>query len=334
MAAAVTLLLRWLGIILYRLGLARPLIWLRRQSPRVLLYHACEDEASDFTRGLNSSTTPRDFAAQLAFLRRYYTVVPLSQLESGRCPDRSVVITFDDGYRSVGERALPLLRAEGFPATVYLVTDVVGNEALVWVNELNWFLNAHANLAFPRVRQWLGAAADEDAAALVGRARAAYDPEGTRRCLAELRAAAGVDPARLARDTRLYVDWEEVAAMARDGISFGNHTASHPSLARLTPDAQRDEITRARDELVVRLGACTSLAYPFGDHDDASRDAAIALGHRSIMEVGGTNAPLDPRRIARVPVYARNDAEFFAELEVITPGRALLKRLLTPRRLS
>jgi peptidoglycan/xylan/chitin deacetylase (PgdA/CDA1 family) len=121
----------------------------------------------------------------------------------------------------------------------------------------------------------------------------------------------------------------EVDAMASAAISFGNHTASHPNLSRLNADAQRDEMCQAAGMISSRLGNCTSIAYPFGDYDDKSREIALALGHTSIVEVGGVNAPLDLTRIARVPAgAAKSDAQFFAEIEFVAPGRALLKTLL------
>jgi peptidoglycan/xylan/chitin deacetylase (PgdA/CDA1 family) len=39
-----------------------------------------------------------------------------------------VALTFDDGYRSVVTEALPLLSARGVPATVYVITDRIGQD--------------------------------------------------------------------------------------------------------------------------------------------------------------------------------------------------------------
>ena len=148
-------LLSLFGVVLYHAGLAPLVIWLSRRTPKVLLYHACEPVESDFIRGLNSNTTPDAFAGQLAFLQERYQVIPLALLEDGPIPDRAVVITFDDAYRSVYEAAFPLLSARGMPATVYIVTAVVDNPTLVWVNALNWLLHRHPGICAPIAHRFL-----------------------------------------------------------------------------------------------------------------------------------------------------------------------------------
>jgi peptidoglycan/xylan/chitin deacetylase (PgdA/CDA1 family) len=315
------------GKALYYLGLAPVIIRLGGRRPKVLLFHACEPEEGPFLRGLGSNTTPTDFERQLSFLKRNYRVIAMSELESGQYPDNAVVITFDDGYRSVLENAVPLLARHGFPATVYLVTAVVGNHELVWVNELAWFLNVHPEVAVPIARRHLGAANGERTPELIDRARAGYRPETIRELLGELRSRLNIDNNALASRSRLYLEWDDVRAMARGNTSFGNHTATHPNLGRLTAAAQLEEMRTARDVMLERADlVCTSMAYPFGDHNDSSREAALALGHRSIVEVGGINAPLDLTAVARIPVAARSDAEMFAELEVVAPVKAVLAR--------
>lgn len=85
------------------------------------------------------SVSPAAFARQLAYLRRR-RFVPLSaadveaHLESGRpFPAKALLITFDDGYADNYTEALPLLRAAGIPALVFLPTDFVGRaEPFPW----------------------------------------------------------------------------------------------------------------------------------------------------------------------------------------------------------
>jgi peptidoglycan/xylan/chitin deacetylase (PgdA/CDA1 family) len=49
-------------------------------------------------------------------------------------PKKSVVLTFDDGYKSFKQYAYPVLKEMGFPATLFVYTDYVGlgRDALSW----------------------------------------------------------------------------------------------------------------------------------------------------------------------------------------------------------
>ena len=95
--------------------------WRRlRRGTTILMYHAIGEREGRFT------ISERRFRLQLAWLkRRGYRVISLDELV--RCrrefrlpPAKSVVITFDDGYKDTLELALPMLERLGFPCTLFL----------------------------------------------------------------------------------------------------------------------------------------------------------------------------------------------------------------------
>jgi peptidoglycan/xylan/chitin deacetylase (PgdA/CDA1 family) len=82
---------------------------------------------------------PAQFEAQLDWLaRNHYQVLRLIDVAgflAGKrtLPQRSVVLTIDDGYDSVYRHAFPLLKKYGFPATLFLYTDFIGSrDGLSW----------------------------------------------------------------------------------------------------------------------------------------------------------------------------------------------------------
>lgn len=73
------------------------------------------------------------FTGQMEFLRDHgWHVINVFMFLQGlkepdALPERSALITFDDGYRSVREAALPVLRRFGYPAVIFVPTDYIGH---------------------------------------------------------------------------------------------------------------------------------------------------------------------------------------------------------------
>lgn len=94
---------------------------------RILMYHqVSEDRADDST--VKRVMLERHFDY---LIRQHYTTVSLNNvLDSMRTgvvlPPRSVVITFDDGYRDTYTNAFPLLKRHNLKATVFLVAGHIG----------------------------------------------------------------------------------------------------------------------------------------------------------------------------------------------------------------
>ena len=214
------------------------------------------------------------------------------------------------------------------PATCFLTTSVIGNDRLIWLNELNWFLHRHQPLAQRLVASMFSDSKGLAPSAVVSLVIERFEPERVESLLRELRAATGVDPAALAREACLHLDWGQVEEMRSAGVTFGNHTLTHPPLARLPVEACKQEIGAAGKRLAHLPGATSALAYPFGSRDEATRALAIELGYRCLLEVEGVNASFDPTRIGRVNIRSDSAAVLFARMEVVAPVKAVLKRLL------
>lgn len=150
-------------------------------------------------------------------------------------PPRPVLVTFDDGYRSVHRLARPILARHGIPALVFAVSRPIARRELFWFDAL-----ARAE----------GEAAVEAAKALPG-------PAWRRRAPAV--AAAPGDPCEPMTRGEL----AELAAAP--GIAIGGHTATHPILARLDPAEQAAEIEEGGAEIAAWTGRPpAAFAYPNG----------------------------------------------------------------------
>jgi peptidoglycan/xylan/chitin deacetylase (PgdA/CDA1 family) len=116
-------------------GVAFLLTYRRENRPdRILglLYHRIVSE-EEYAEGPPTekifSMTEARFREQMEYLKREgYHAVSLDQVvdyvaEGRPLPERPVLVTFDDGCLSVHEKAFPILRELGMPATLFVTTD-------------------------------------------------------------------------------------------------------------------------------------------------------------------------------------------------------------------
>jgi len=102
----------------------------------VLIYHRFGEDKYPST-----NVSVKRFREQMAYLRENnYRVMPLSSLvdalqKNKEIPARTVVITIDDGYRSVYEHAWPILQEFDYPFTVFLYVKATENNH--W-NYMTW----------------------------------------------------------------------------------------------------------------------------------------------------------------------------------------------------
>jgi len=59
--------------------------------------------------------------------------------------------------------------------------------------------------------------------------------------------------------------WDEIAALAAEGVEIGSHSATHPDFGKIAVDQITDELEGSRETLKARLGdAPKTLAIPLG----------------------------------------------------------------------
>jgi len=108
----------------------------------VLVYHNLVEETAE---AAGSSLTVKEFAEQMAYLNaNNYKTLGLEELLSyynGRSfPEKSVMLTFDDGYRSFYTLAYPILKKYGYRAVIFpIVSMTPGLERrIVWNEHLTF----------------------------------------------------------------------------------------------------------------------------------------------------------------------------------------------------
>jgi peptidoglycan/xylan/chitin deacetylase (PgdA/CDA1 family) len=265
----------------------------RRRRLLILAYHGISlDDEHQWNGALYMS--PSMFEQRLQTMRSVgCSVLPLAEalmrLYEGTLQDRSVAVTFDDGYFDFAARAYPLLAAYGVPATVYLRTHLLGEKVPIFrlVCSYVFWKSRRPRVRVPELRN---EPYDIGSAEARANAVSAIADEAQRRrfCAREeaglLRTLGGelsVDIDSILQKHLLeLMSTDDVTRLAGAGVDFQLHTHSHN-----TPrDARRfaEEIETNRGRIQVLTGRPTAhFCYPSGNYNSLFFPWLTSLGVRS-----------------------------------------------------
>ena len=250
-------------------------------------------------------SAPRQFEEHLNYLAAEMHPVTLEQVIStlnGRqaLPERAVLITFDDGHRSVFDTAMPMLRDRSVPAVVFVIAGLLDTQRPPWWVEVKEL--AHRG---GKVRKLSGLSPENLVRALKG-----VDNDMRLAAIEELRKTASASPPSLPQ-----LRPEELPILESAGIAIGNHTLTHPSLPRCSDQKIKDEIRQAHHTLAEALGhSPRAFAYPGGDVDERAVQALKGLGYEAAFLFDhrlSSLPPPDPLRISRVRVNSHTSLNRF-----------------------
>ena len=274
----------------------------REEVAAVLMYHRV-DEVEHDVWGL--AVHPSRFVQHLDVVRSRYRPARLSglaeDLARGAIASRTVVVTFDDGYRDNLEVAKPLLVRYEVPATVFVATACLTGSQSFWWDDLveicfagdalpewgevvvtdgqvEWNLSKLVGLGVPADSQ----TAREAVCRALREQLLTQSNIAIHELVHDLRRLARLRPA-----TGTLMDADEVVRLQDDGlVDVGAHTVNHSSLPTLTRDEKLDEIGRSKVELEQLLGRpVKAFSYPYGDVDAETVECVRETGFTCAVTV-------------------------------------------------
>jgi len=323
-----------------------------RGSAIVLTYHRVADLSSDPQL---LAVGVRHFEEQMRLLSKSYHTMTAGELFESmagrrRIPDRTVVITFDDGYADTLQNAAPVLAEHGLCATVFVSSDHVGSLQEFWWDELERVVLLAPSLP-PHVRVAAGGATfDSGSGAGDGdRDRPSHEagpwdvtsPPVTERqriyvglrdlilrlstadrdsALESLRAQFGAE--QRVRPTHRPLSSSELRDLCRDGrVEIGAHTRSHQVLSARSETEQREEIVGSKRALEQACGhEVRSFSYPYGGSDTFTERTERIVSDAGFLgacttEFGIVVPWMDRFSVPRCPTENIGGAEFVQRVD-------------------
>lgn len=225
------------------------------------------------------NTRPDNFDSQLKALKDHgYSTITADQfkgfLAGQPLPDKSVLLTFDDGYLDNWVYAHPILARYGMSAVIFLITHDIGSRT-----ELRPVLGEQQDLPY------------------------CPDHEACKTLSAEGR-----------KDELMLRWAEVHAMREAGTFEFHSHTHTHTRWDKKVPRPEKitrinEELVESRRVLTEQFGQCSDqLCWPQGFFDDDYVDAAQKNGFEILYTTnafGFNRAGTDPLRVYRIPVTDR-----------------------------
>lgn len=245
----------------------------------VLLYHTVgESEANPLVGKHIHTVSLETFSEHLRVLKKFFTIVSLAEildrLQNGKTVRGLAAITFDDGYRSVFAKALPILQSLDMPFTAFLVSRIVQKQAF-WRDKIRWVL--HNNLTEPFIAYGKKihpsfASIRQDRFYQDTKNPVLMNSKLVDQALDSFIADTKQQDAVRAAGELVYCREEDIKRADSPLVSFGNHTANHYVLSSLSEEEQYREIHDGHTFL-ERLGKTPNpfFSVPFGGQTDFNK---------------------------------------------------------------
>ena len=308
-------------IVLHKTGGLTLLRWRHRADARILMLHSFSES----------------YCAQLdslcEYLSRQFDPVPLSRITSAikdcsGIPENAVTVTVDDGYKNFLEYGFPIFRKYRIPVTVYAVSGFTEGRLWLWFDQIEFGLehtarsSLRASLGGKTFELPLGCL-KERAEAWETLTEALKDVPNQERIrfldgFGEL-CAITIPPEAPAY--RAPLSWDDLRAIAAEGVEIGCHTDSHPILSKISNARELErEVRGSRELMEERLGfPVRHFCYPNGRSVDIGDTAERAVRDAGFVSAATTIAGMNGKgsismQLHRVPFDSNLDLRYGTEL--------------------
>jgi peptidoglycan/xylan/chitin deacetylase (PgdA/CDA1 family) len=269
----------------------------------ILMYHRVLDfeQKKENPHPAGMVTLQNTFDKQMKYLKENFNVISsqvlIERLKNKKnLPPRSIVITFDDGWRDNYLFAFPVLEKYNLPAIVFLSTDYIGTCKMLWFQVVNFILDAQVLTSqkmtdildrFPQI-------SPEEKRSIV-QSLALVDvfveklkrikPDLQEKILEEMISESHIQMNERDRQ-RWILDWEEIKKMGKNQISFGSHGRSHRILTYLDLTEIKKELIDSKKIIEENTGRDANFfAYPNGDYTPQIKELVKEVGYLAACTV-------------------------------------------------
>ncbi|NPA36156.1 MAG: polysaccharide deacetylase family protein [Chlorobi bacterium] len=234
-------------------------------------YHAVSDKVPVHLKYLYRVRTVKQFEDDLEFLLLHYKPVSIDDVYSslitkGRYPEKSFLLTFDDGLREFKEFAYPVIKKRGIPVALFVNSGFVDNKELFYRFKASVLIETLRNTNVERFKciyDSLMVNTDKRNTVIDKVKQIDFKNKDI---LDQLAGCLGVDFNEYLKNNAPYLNVEELKELNDDGVHVGAHSINHPLFELLNDEERMFQIKESVDFVKNNFkNSLASFSFPFTD---------------------------------------------------------------------
>lgn len=298
----------------------------------VIMYHYVREIQNSRYPGIKGLELSL-FMQQIHFLEEEgFRFVSLADVLSGECADdRSVLLTFDDGYSDHYQNVFPILTEHHIPGVFSMPGKIIREKKVLDVNKIHFILQGNSvevikQKLFDRLDYYRGSEYDipsnqelydkcakanrfdDKDTIFVKRMLQAELSERLRNVITDELFGEFVTKDEAAFVSELYINMEQIREMKSKGMEFALHGYEHYWMNRLPDEKLESDIEMALqvfDGIVPHDNWC--FCYPYGSYSESVIETAKKKGCTSGLTVDVARYDPGSMSVYKIPRLDTND---------------------------
>lgn len=228
------------------------------------------------------------FAQHLAYYKKNFDVVSQSDIfqmyrDDFKPKRKTIAITFDDGYENNYTNAYPLLKQFNFPATMFVISKCLEDEAAItWYDYLDFVKR-------DLLSEKIAAQKPFTTISELKNHVKTLNIEQRNTLYGEIRKQVKIENyiSKLPREFWKLMNAQQLRELSNSGlVEIAAHTHNHPNLGEIQLTDAQAEVVKCKQFLEATIQKeVLSIAFPDGSYTEAVKDICRQAGYKNLLAV-------------------------------------------------
>jgi len=209
------------------------------------------------------SASKNNFYKQMKYVAKHYKVINFKQLHqylegNKSFPEKTLIITFDDGYIDNYQVAYPILAELKLTAVMFVTAGYIGTDKIFWWDKIAYIIKNTSKSQIliekpfkQEIRIKDQTSRVEVSRFLIKQAKKLSDAEKGEFIIH----LSDITNVRIDNLKHKYtMDWEQLKELSSNGYEIGSHSINHPIFSNITKEQIAHEVKESKTIIETKLG--------------------------------------------------------------------------------